>query len=425
MKWKLSARAAGVILLLLPSSGTRMAARQPPATGTAAYIVVRLDGLGGTSGGANSVNNRGWVTGLASLAGDQTAHATLWLGGRTIDLKTLGGPNSAVSWPVKNDRGEIVGISETADVDPLGETFSCAAFFGTPHTGHSCRGFLWRDGAMTKLDTLGGNNSYATAANDRGQIVGWAENTVHDSTCKQPLQVLQFRAVIWGPRAGQIQELPPLPGDTTSAATAINDRGQVVGISGPCDRARGRFSARRAVLWQRGTITDLGNFGGIAWNTPTAINQRGDVAGFSDFPGDQGGGLNAHAFVWIGSGPIQDLHTLDDDPLSLAFGINNLRQVVGQSIGAGGSRAFLWQDGVLANLNDLVPPGSPFLIYANDINDAGEIVGQACDQCVGESFAVKLVPVRDDSDEAVGVSNRETPDSRHAVLSETVRRQLE
>lgn len=80
MKWRLSVRAAGVILLLLPSTGTRMAARQPQGSGTTAYIVVRLDGLGGTSGGANS----------------------------------------AVSWPVKNDRGEIVGISETADLDPLG-----------------------------------------------------------------------------------------------------------------------------------------------------------------------------------------------------------------------------------------------------------------------------------------------------------------
>ena len=89
-----------------------------------------------------------------------------------------------------------------------------------------------------------------------------------------------------------------------------------------------------------------------------------------------------------------DLETVDDDVLSLAFGINDRRQVVGQSIGAGGSRAFLWQDGVITDLNSLVAPGSPFLIYANDINDHGEIAGQGCVDCAGgETFAVKLIPV--------------------------------
>ena len=91
---------------------------------------------------------------------------------------------------------------------------------------------------MRALPTLGGNNGFATGANNRGQVVGWAENAVQDPTCVPP-QVLQFRAVIWGPEDDQIQELLPLPGDTSSAATAINNRGQVVGISGICDQAVG------------------------------------------------------------------------------------------------------------------------------------------------------------------------------------------
>ncbi|MEP6995151.1 MAG: hypothetical protein ABI968_11565, partial [Acidobacteriota bacterium] len=328
----------------------RLAAQDKPEHREAGYSVVNLGGLGGTSSGANSINNRGWVTGLANLTGDQTAHATLWRHGHTFDLGTLGGPNSAVSWPVKNDRGEIVGIAETDTIDPLGETFSCASFFGTPHSGHTCQGFVWRDGVMTALPTLGGNNSYATGANNRGQAVGWAENTTHDPTCVAP-QVLQFRAVIWGTRDGQIQELSPLPGDTSSAATAINEKGQVVGISGTCDRAVGRFSAAHAVLWHDGTVTDLGSLGGVAWNTPTAINHHGDIAGFSDFPGDESGGLNAHAVLWTRDGGIQDLSTLSGDSLSLAFGINDRGQVVGLSIGANGVRAFLWQDGVMTDLN--------------------------------------------------------------------------
>jgi probable HAF family extracellular repeat protein len=361
------------------------------------YSVVGLGMLGGTVSGGSSINNRSRVTGFSNLPGDTRTHATLWRDGSTLDLGTLGGLNndlnSAVIWPVKNDRGLIPGISETPATDPLGERWSCAAFFPTV-TGHTCLGFVWQDGVMTALPTfLGGNNGYASGANNQGQVVGWAENSVHDSTCVAP-QVLQFRAALWGPNSGQIQELPPLPGDTTSAATAINDKGQAVGISGICDRAVGRFSAAHAVLWQDGTVTDIGNLGGVAWNTPTAINHQGQVVGFSDLPGDESGAPNFHAFLWTKSGGIQDLGTLPGDVYSLAFGINDRGQVVGQSIGAGGSRAFLWQNGVMTDLNTLVPPGSLYLVYANDINASGEIAGGAFDENTGESPAFLATPNR-------------------------------
>jgi probable HAF family extracellular repeat protein len=369
-----------------------------PAQGkVAGYTVVGLGTLGGTVSGASSINNRSWVSGFSNLLGDTRTHATLWRAGSTpLDLGTLGGfdndLNSAVIWPVKNDSGLIAGISETPALDPLGERWSCASFFPTA-TGHICLGFVWQDGVMTALPTLGGNNGYASGANNRGQVVGWAENTVHDPTCVAP-QVLQFRAVLWGSKDGQVQELPPLPGDTSSAATAINDLGQVVGISGTCDRAVGRFSAAHAVLWQDGKPADIGNLGGVAWNTPTAINHRGQVVGFSDLPGDESGAPNFHAFLWTSSGGIRDLGTLPGDLLSLAFGINDLGQVVGQSIGAGGSRAFLWENGVMTDLNTIVPPGSLNLVYANDINASGEIAGGAFDQATGESPAFLAIPNR-------------------------------
>jgi len=378
--------AVAAVAVAAPAHG---ASKKTPAH----YRVVRLDTLGGTAAGGNSINNRGWVTGVSNLSGDQTAHATLWNQGATVDLGTLGGPNSAVAWPVKSENGLIVGISETTDDQPLGEIFSCPAFFGTPLTGKVCRGFAWRDGAMARMPTLGGDNSYGAGANDSGEVVGWAENAVHDGTCAPP-QVLQFHAVIWRPKSGDLVDLPPLGNDSSSAATALNERSQVVGISGRCDRARGRFSAAHAVLWQDGVPRELPNLGGVAWNTPTAINHHGDAAGFSDFAGDQGGGLNAHAVLWPRDGGIVDLGVIGDDPLSLAFGINDSGQIVGQSIGAAGSRAFLYEDGVMSNLNDLVDAGSPFLIYANDINDAGEIAGQACTACdTTETFAVELIPV--------------------------------
>src|SRR4030095_918624 len=83
-------------------------------------------------------------------------------------------------------------------------------------------------------------------------------------------RTVRFRAVIWGSK-GEIQGLPPLPGDNTSAATAINDKGQVVGISGACGIAVGGVSALHAVIWNNGVPTNIGDLGGHTWNTTTAI----------------------------------------------------------------------------------------------------------------------------------------------------------
>ena len=54
-------------------------------------------------------------------------------GNLLTDLGTLGGPNSSVTWNVKNTDGIIVGISQTADPEPLGEAWSSAAFYGAPN----------------------------------------------------------------------------------------------------------------------------------------------------------------------------------------------------------------------------------------------------------------------------------------------------
>lgn len=360
------------------------------------YQVTNLPSLGGTVSRGNSINNRGWVAGYSNLPGNLSRHATLWLDGTAVDLGTLGGPNSSVVWPVKNNRGLIVGISQTADPDPLGENWSCSAFFpAATATGYTCLGFVWEDGEMRALPTLGGNNGFATGANARGQIVGWAENTVQDPTCVPP-QVLQFRAVIWGPEEGQIEELLPLPGDTSTAATAINNKGQVVGISGTCDQAVGRYTAAHIVLWEKGAVTDLGNLGAPWWNTAMAINQRGDVAGFAGVPGGTADNPILHAFLWTRRDGIQDLGTLPGDVTSQANSINDRGQVVGTSCDAAGScRAFLWEDGVMTDLNTLVAPGyAGILINAQDINNRGEISGRAFDPATGQLPAFLATPIR-------------------------------
>lgn len=360
------------------------------------YQVTNLASLGGTISRGNSINNRSWVAGYSNLSGNESRHASLWRNESLLDLGTLGGPNSSVAWPVKNNIGLIAGIAQTDTPDPLGENWSCAAFFpGATATGPTCLGFVWQAGVMSALPTLGGNNGFATGANNHGQVVGWAENTVHDPTCVPP-QVLQFRAVIWASEGNQIRELPPLPGDTSGAATAINDKGQVVGISGICDQAVGRFTAAHAVLWENGGVTDIGNLGSDAWNTPMAINQQGDIVGFAGQPGDDPDNPQLHAFLWTRQHGIQDLGALPGDVYSEAHGINERRQVVGISCDAAGScRAFLWQNGVMTDLNTLVAPGyTDVLTTAQDINDLGEITGRAFDPDTGERPAFLATPIR-------------------------------
>jgi len=360
------------------------------------YQVFNLPSLGGVRDQGNSVNNCGWVAGYFNLPGNQSRHAVLWRSGVAIDLGTLGGPNSNVAWPVKNNKGIIVGISQTDEPEPFGETWSCAAFFpsGPNNSGKICLGFVWENGAMRALPTLGGKNGFAAGANNQGQIVGWAENTVRDPTSCVAPQLFQFRAVIWGPRRDQIEELPLHPGDNSSAATAINNRGQVVGISGICDQAVGRHTARHAVLWDKGEVIDLGNIGAKHWNTPTAINEHGDVVGFAGLPGSDPDTLIFQAFLWTKHNGIQPLGKLPGNLSSQAFGINERGQVVGVSSGGpGGTRAFLWENGVMKDLNMLKEPSyTARLEIAGDINDAGEITGRAFDSSTGVRSAFLAIP---------------------------------
>jgi len=112
------------------------------------YQVSNLDSLGGTSSGGNSINNQSWVAGYSRLLGNQSRHAALWRDGSILDLGTLGGPNSSVTWNVKNTEGIIVGISQTAAPEPLGEAWSSAAFYGGPfNVGYINLGFVWEQGA--------------------------------------------------------------------------------------------------------------------------------------------------------------------------------------------------------------------------------------------------------------------------------------
>lgn len=353
------------------------------------YAVQVLPGLGGL-GNAASVNDFGLVSGLSEPPGDPYDHAFIWLNGQPTDLGTLGGYNSAIPFPNKNDIGWLAGISETAENDPYQENF-CQ--FSVPF-GQICKGFLWRpnEQELIPLPPLpGGNNSYAFDANDRQQIVGAAEDGVIDSSCVAP-QVFDYEAVVWrlGPNGTPFisQQLPPIAGDAVSAATQINDEGYAVGASGPCAPI-GLGVGAHAVLWKTGHAIDLGNLGGVMNNIAFAINGRGQVVGVSDLAGD----TSTHAFLWE-RGTMKDLGTLrPDDTFVLAGSINDKGEVVGFSCGPVDCHGFLWQGGMMTDLNSFLPMNSPLLITnAEDVNERGEIVGQASDSNAGDLVAFVLTP---------------------------------
>jgi probable HAF family extracellular repeat protein len=371
------------------------------------YTVTDLGTLGGTFSVAFNINNKHWVDGSATILNDAALRAFLWREGVMTDLGTLGGPNSSASFPL-NERGEITGFSDTSTPDPLGENFCGFS------TGLTCLPFVWQKGVMNRLPTLGGNNGQAGEVNNRGQVVGLAENTTHDSTCTAP-QVLQIRPVLW--EKGQPQELPTFPGDSDGVATAINDKGQVVGNSGEC--ATPGF---HALLWQDGVATNLGNLGGTMGNVPQDINNQGQVVGFSGLPGN----TTVHAFLWE-NGVMSDLGSLPQ-PLgiaSLGFSVNEKGQVVGTSIDEQGDpHAFIWQQGVMTELNDLTPANSPlFLLDGFNINSRGEIVGDGFQVSTGEVHAYLAVPNHSEvSESATSAAPVET--RPRLVLPENVRNML-
>jgi uncharacterized membrane protein len=174
-----------------------------------------------------------------------------------------------------------------------------------------------------------------------------------------------------------MKQLKPYPGDSTSAATAINDQGVAVGISGRCDQAVGRLSAQHAVVWENGRVRKLPTLAGEGWHTPMAINERGDIVGFGNDAGGTADNLLQTAWIWTRDGGFKRLGGVGDDAVSSATSINFWRQVVGISCNDAGCRGFLWEKGTSYDLNGLVDLAEGEVITsASAINDLGWITGR-------------------------------------------------
>ena len=187
------------LLALLAIPARTVAQEQPNTDRTPRYAVTDLGTLGGTFSAAFAINNRGNVAGAANLP-SENQHAFLRRDGQMSDLGTLGGSNSNEGG--LNERDELAIFSQTAQNDPYNENF-CG--FSTD-SNLICLGGVWKNGKMSPLPTLGGNNATAFAINNKGQVAGLAESGTYDSSCVAP-QVFDFEAAIWEPN-GAVHELP-------------------------------------------------------------------------------------------------------------------------------------------------------------------------------------------------------------------------
>jgi probable HAF family extracellular repeat protein len=163
-------------------------------------------------------------------------------------------------------------------------------------------------------------------------------------------------------------ELNGLPGSASDHASGVNDRGEVIGLSGP--------HAPVAVAWTRDGLVELG---GLLPSEPDAvprsINKRGDIVGDSLFSRSIWP-FQRHGFVWR-DGVMTDLGTLPGKTDSYAAAINDRGEIAGSSEAPDGTRhAVLWRDGAIVDLGLL--PGS-FNTVATSINDRGQVVGFALD----------------------------------------------
>jgi probable HAF family extracellular repeat protein len=335
-----------------------------------------------------------------------------------IDLGTLGGPNSAPNDPgiSISPSGVVVGSSDTPALDPFPGDPACLE----TNPCHKADAFEWRNGVMTDLGalagyqsgvfevnasgvgvgisetgvldpltgspethaviavgsrlidlgTLGGNESWANSINDEGQVAGWASDTIADSYAHSFTgSATQVRAVIW--QGGTVRDLGTL-GGPDSIGVFINNLGQVAGNSFTNDTPSPitGIPTQDPFLWENGHMIDLGtlggDYGGVNW-----MNDSGEVVGWSEIAGDAA----AHPFLWNGWRMI-DLGTLGGAG-GFANWVNDNGDVAGAAeLSDGAWNGALWTHGKAIDL----PPvdGAPYA-DADSLNDRDEVVGSADD----------------------------------------------
>lgn len=359
----ISLRSVRTLVVTVAALASLLALSVPPAGASAGaphYDIVELGTLGGNATYALDLNDRGQVTGNS-----RTSTTTLpligfaWGEGQMTAIGTLPGSNGFSRGYAINDRGVIVGESDN----------------------DRPRAFRWHDGELSDLGDLGGGSAVAHGINDAELVVGASSNGQTS------------RPFLW--TRGQMRDLGTVAGgtDTPGRAWDINARGDVVGTS----RAVGTTS--QATLWSGpnrrhlGSPVSLGSLGdGQRFSEAFAVNNRRQVVGRSTVTGS-----TERAFLWQDGQGMQDLGSLGLNH-SRALDINQRGQVVGYAssfaghTGFGAAAAFLWEDGEMIDLNDLVDPHSGWeLLAAQAINEGGTITGYG--RLDGQIRSFLLTPV--------------------------------
>lgn len=263
-----------------------------------------LIGLGAAnSSNALAVNDAGQVAGYRILGGSNF-HAFVWdpsLG--FTDLGTL--PNRPYSQAADlNEVGQVVGRSQGTNV---------ASSLEGAHA------FLWdSSNGMQDLGTFGQNSSTATAINQPGQVVGFAQYSQSGMTTFATQNAAFFRD-----SSGATTLLGTLPGQLYSKALDINDLGQVAGSAGDYQVLPHSvlYRPQEAFVWQNGVMTGLGKPAGYLRSEAVANNNAGQVVGFAY--SSTSNGFAGHPFLWQ-NGAWTDLG------FSYAFSvdINDLGQIL-------------------------------------------------------------------------------------------------
>ncbi len=280
-----------------------------------------------------------------------------------------------------NDRGQVTGSALNAVPDPY-------SLFGVFYVGSAnstqTRAFRWRNNSMTDLGTLGGPDAEAVSINRRGQIAGDSyTNDVPNSDSGIPTDP----PFLWTPGKG-MKNLGTLGGDSINTSWGLNDKGEVIGSM----FLKGDHNFH-PYLWDGKQLIDLRTFGGPNGDTG-AINDAGEVVGWGGTTEQCNveGGAQV-AFLWR-NGRKTKIGTVSGTDNSDGDSINSRTQVVGTSFKCDGSftTGYLWQHGAIVDLNTLIPPSSALHVFFPFYNnDRGQIAGLGT-LPNGDVHAVLLVP---------------------------------
>jgi probable HAF family extracellular repeat protein len=341
------------------------------------YHVTELVPPAGATCAVTAINDAGAVAGSCVPVGNavNSYGVTVWRNGVPTTYGVLPGGSYAQPTAIST-LGTVVG-----DADANGSVKPQA--------------FMTTANGLLNIDPINGGNARAIGVLDNGVVFGNLTKSLSGNTAS-------WNVMMWTPdpgHPGRYREnaLPKLAGGdpkfTGVYALQSNKAGQVVGwVTNTVIGQLGGFWNNDAAH----TVTALqpiaGGYHSIAW----AINDLGMAAGESNAPG-----VWTHAAMWLNDAahtPV-DLGALPGDTVSTAQGINNAGQVIGVSAGGDqfpftGQRAFLYQDGAMAQLDTLIDPADGFWTIASTvaINNAGQILVGATSN--GRQAMLVLTPVQ-------------------------------